>query len=137
VTSYIIETWDDKQYTVDDRNGLALMEAWTDSDKAFPVQLGNEAISSSAIKAITPQRLTMADMPQNRDYKPNALPSGKICRAQYSIQKEINNIAKDEGGPKGWAKLVTDKHWREETRQKLRQPGVMWCDYKAGECACD
>lgn len=58
------------------------------------------------------------------------------CRGQYSIQLEINNIAKAEG--KGWGKLITDKRWREKTRQKLLKTGTdQWCDYKSGECACE
>lgn len=61
--------------------------------------------------------------------------AGKMCHGKYSIQSEINNIAKGEG-EKGWAKLVTDKKWRETTRKTLRSTQVKWCDYKAKECAC-
>ncbi len=58
------------------------------------------------------------------------------CNAQYSIQREINNIAKDGGGAE-WAKLITDKAWREQTRLRLRDSTETWCDYKANTCACE
>jgi hypothetical protein len=68
------------------------------------------------------------------------------CRGQYSIQWEIALIAHSESGkvsdinPKGlkWQKLITDKRWKETVRQKLRaQQPTGWCDWKAGECACE
>lgn len=131
---YSIKTYDDLEYLIDEKNALALIEAWTNSDKSFPVNLNGTAISSQSIKSITPGALTEADL--DRVPTKRQLASGKICQGQYSIQREINNIAKDEGGTK-WAKLIRDKQWREETRNKLRQTGEMWCDYRAKECACD
>lgn len=67
------------------------------------------------------------------------------CRGQYSIQMEINLLAKKHGSsvsddnPDGahWNKLIRDKDWREMMRQKLLEEGGKWCDYKAGTCACE
>lgn len=60
---------------------------------------------------------------------------GNKCRAQYSIQREINALAKAEGN---WTKLLRDKEWREKTRLELwSHKGVLWCDDKVKECACD
>lgn len=68
--------------------------------------------------------------------KVQILTNGKRCKAEYSIQREINAIARDEGG-KGWARLVTDAKWREEMRLALRSTPAKWCDYRANECACE
>lgn len=67
------------------------------------------------------------------------------CKAQYSIQAEINRIAKDVSGrksadnPEGklWMKLIGDKKWRAMIYDKLRESGVKFCDDRRQECACD
>ena len=56
------------------------------------------------------------------------------CKAQYSIQKEINHIALAE---KNWAKLIQDTKWREQVRAQLWEQSDQWCDYKKGACACE
>lgn len=59
-----------------------------------------------------------------------------VCRAQYSIQREINNIIRSEGF--GWGKRIRDESYREELRSSLRsQDGLEWCDYRASQCSCD
>lgn len=73
------------------------------------------------------------------------LQAKKRCRGQYSIQKEINHMAKklsgraSEDNPDGvhWNVLIRDKDWREMMRQKLLEEGGKWCDYKSGACACE
>lgn len=67
------------------------------------------------------------------------------CKAQYSIQSEINRIAKDVSGRKSddnpdgvmWMKLIGDKDWRAMIYEKLRDSDVKWCDDRRNECACD
>ena len=69
------------------------------------------------------------------DENTKRMEAAKRCRGQYSIQNEINKIAKGEGAT--WGKLIQDKKWREETRQKLLQTQAEWCDYKTSSCACE
>jgi hypothetical protein len=67
------------------------------------------------------------------------------CRAQYSIQCEINNLCqsmskkKSEQNPEGlpWQKLVADKKWREMMRSALWEQADKWCDDKKQTCACE
>jgi hypothetical protein len=58
------------------------------------------------------------------------------CRGQYSVQREVNRIARDEGG-REWGKLIQGQIWRDTIRQQLLQTGGGWCDYKTGKCACE
>lgn len=62
--------------------------------------------------------------------------TGKFCQGQHSIQSEINNIAREEGG-RDWAKLITNKDWREATRKKLWELKDDWCDNSEGVCNCE
>lgn len=57
-----------------------------------------------------------------------------ICRGQYSIRLEINNIAK---GERNWGKLIQNKAWREQVRKQLLESSEQWCDYKTNRCACE
>jgi hypothetical protein len=135
--TYIITTFDDKQHQVDNEFGTDLIEAWMNSDKSFPVDLGHEAINSSTIKSINPMRVTEAELPRPiRETHYPKLSSGKTCTAQKSIQHKLNNIAQTEGG-KDWAKLIKDTKWREKTRLKLWESSEDWCDYRVGTCACE
>lgn len=135
INNYTITTWDDAVYTLDNVNAEKLIDAWTEADKPFPVDIGGAAFSSSSIKSITPNHVTEADLPKAND-KLKQLQAGKRCRGQYSIQAEINKAAKELGG-KDWAKLIQNKAWREKIRNQLRTTPADWCDYKAGECACE
>lgn len=64
------------------------------------------------------------------------LATGKVCTGQKSIQKEINDIAKAEGG--NWQKRIQDKKWREKTRKTLREANPEgWCDYRENQCSCE
>ena len=102
------------------------------NDNGF-VQIGNQTVRKDRIVEIRTGGLQAADIPDFN--KPN-LPTGKVCRGTHSIQADINRMAQDES-PKGWAKLIRDKKWREEMRQLLRETGGPWCDYRASECACE
>lgn len=117
---------------VDTKRGEKLKELWFDEDKRnTPIEISGSAYLIGDIKAIT----RIADpKPITIDWSQEALPSGKICNGEYSIQKEINNIAKDEGD---WGTLIRDKKWREKTRQKLLSMSDKWCDFKTNSCACD
>lgn len=58
------------------------------------------------------------------------------CHGQFSIQHEINNIIKNEY-PGDWTKRIRSEQFREAVRAKLRQTNITWCDFRAGECACE
>lgn len=67
------------------------------------------------------------------------------CRAQYSIQCEINNIAQSLSGKKSaenpdglkWPKYIGDRKWREMMRKSLWETTEQWCDYKKKTCFCE
>ncbi len=62
------------------------------------------------------------------------LQASKPCRGQFSIQKEINDLAKKYPD---WAKRINDKNWREAAYQKLLTTDKQWCDYKTNTCSCN
>lgn len=62
--SYTITTWSGNYYQMDDVNALKLLEKWTSSDKGFPVNLGEEGLSSSDIRLIKKNKVTEADLPK-------------------------------------------------------------------------
>jgi hypothetical protein len=135
--SYLVTTYDNETYTVNDTNASRLMGMWMTADKPFPVNLGDATINSGTIKSIKPVKVTEADIPKAKPIQHGyRLASGKLCIAQYSIQKEINRVAQDEGG-ENWDKLIKDDKWREKTRIKLWQSSGDWCDHKKGTCACE
>ena len=136
MTNYTIATYDERTFTIDEKNGLALIDKWTNAPKAFPVNLGSEAISSGLIKSITPNQLPEADRPTSWLDDAKAIAAGKQCRGQYSIQLEINRIARHEY-PNEWATKIQDKAWREEIRRTLLATTDQWCDHKTGTCSCD
>jgi hypothetical protein len=134
--SYTITIRGGETYSLDDTDGFDLKVKWLEAKKPFPIELDDDTLMSSQIVKITKNRATEADAIQIPDFDAPVLLQGNRCRGQYSIQREINRIAKDEGG-RDWAKLVKDKSWRANTRKTLRGTGALWCDYIAGECACD
>ncbi len=60
----------------------------------------------------------------------------KVCIGQYSIQREVNNIARHEH-PLAWKLKINDATFRDEAYQQLRAGNSEWCDYRAGTCYCD
>ena len=100
-------------------------------DKVEFIQVNGQTIGRGLISGIFKGGLTEADIP---NFDLPALEARK-CKAQYSIQKEINRIALAEG--KNWAKLIKDKTWREQTRAMLWQQTDQWCDDRKGTCACE
>jgi len=113
--------------------GEKIKDLWFDGKKDTPIDIDGDAYLVGDIKAIF-------QIPNPITYAPNfdspVLPSGSVCKGQYSIQKDINQIIKDEG--QGWAKNIQDKTYRDKIRLQLRTlPGVKWCDHYAGECACE
>lgn len=61
--------------------------------------------------------------------------SKDVCRGQYSIQKEINSLARASGAD--WPKKIRSEKWREAVRKKLRASTSEWCDYREQICSCD
>ena len=130
--SYTVHVRGGQVHSLDDADGFDLKVRWLEADKPFKCELGDDTITSGQIMKITKNKPTQADIPSFTQQK---LASGNRCKAQYSIQLEINRLAKAEGAK--WGKLIADKKWREETRKALRETGAMWCDDRAKECACD
>jgi hypothetical protein len=126
-----ITLFDGSEILISAKQAQALERSLADNTDGF-VKVNDNTIKKNAISSITPGGITETDLP----YTSKQIGSGNVCKSQYSIQLEINNIARSEGGSK-WSKLVTDKAWREQTRQKLRVSGALWCDSKANECHCD
>ena len=58
------------------------------------------------------------------------------CKGMYSIQAEINSIAKSEY-PDRWAEVIRNGIWREKTRSELLSQSDHWCDSKMNVCNCD
>lgn len=124
---------DEQSIIVDNEKGIKVKELWM-SGRSVPFEVNGNAYSTVSIKKIE----QVAD-PKKVDWMDDRILSAeakKTCRGQYSIQNEINKIAKEEGGAK-WAKLISDKKWREQTRMILRQTSDEWCDYRENECYCD
>lgn len=117
---------------VDSTQGLTIKGMWMAGEdlKRFEIN-GNAYLVGNIISVEKSNEGGFVDPFANED----RMIEGKICYGKYSIQKEINNIAKGEAG-KDWAKLVTDKKWRESTRKTLISTGATFCDYKAKKCAC-
>lgn len=130
----ILKLKDRTELVISSQEAEAIQKLLEEGETDF-IHIGKVSVSRSLIAGIFEGGLTEADIP---NFEEKALEAGTRCRGQYSIQWQIAMIAHDEGGPKGWAKLIRDEAWKEETRKRLRamQPDG-WCDYKAGECACE
>ncbi len=61
--------------------------------------------------------------------------SENYCKGQYSIQHEINNLARSSR--EDWSKRITSQKWRQSVRLKLQTQTNEWCDYKANTCYCE
>lgn len=98
--SYTITTWDKDVFGIDDKNAEALIERWSNADSAFPVNLGEAAFSSSAIKSITKNKYTEADLPQKLGSKElrsdNRSPS-EIYTAARGKAESVREILKSRG----------------------------------------
>lgn len=140
--AYTVMLKDKTVYPLDEADGFDLKLKWLEAKKPFTLELGDDVISSTEIKRISRNKLTQADVP---NFHQVALPTGRNCKAQYSIQKEINEIAQNEAGqttdnnPHAWPlfKLISNKRWRLEMYEKLLETGAVWCDDRAKTCACD
>ncbi len=128
--SYTVKLRDGAIYSLTDTDAQSLKNTLANSKTSFMAELGNDTILSSQIVSIKKNSVTEPDL----DNYPE-LPSGGICRGQYSIQREINNIAQAEG--KHWPTLIIDKRWRESVRDNLWTLNNEWCDYIKGTCFCE
>lgn len=121
--------------TIDNVKGERLWEMWfAGNQKDTPVDAGNnQAFLVGDIKRISKVPDPVIQIP---NFDQLALDRGKKCVGTYSIQREINQIIKSTY-PKNWAKRISDRATRDKVRDKLKSmPGVLWCDYKTGECGC-
>ncbi len=128
--SYSIKLRDNSVYTLEDIDGESLKNALITSNKPFMVELNNDTVLSSQIISI---KKNAVSEPEINTY--DQLPIGKKCRGQYSIQNEINNIARAENDK--WQELIINKNWRDEVRLKLWSLNDEWCDYGKGTCFCE
>lgn len=130
----ILKLMDKTEMFVDEREGKAIRSALTKSAEGF-ITVRGTTIKKSVIAKLEEGGVdTNAELFANQ--KALAATTKPRCRAQYSIQSEINDIIKSDF-PDDWAKRIQSKKFREAVRTKLRsQPGVLWCDSKANECAC-
>lgn len=131
----ILKMTDRTEMYVSRAEGDSIRKALTKSETGFLTVRGTTIKKTAVLKLEEGGTDPLA--PGFFDKPKTPLESGKRCRAQYSIQREINDIAKNEH-PHDWAKYIKSTKWREATRLKLRQAkDVVWCDAKAGECACE
>ena len=107
-----------------------LKDLLLDNDDGF-VDINNQVMRKSRIVEIRSDGLKLDDVPQF-----DQIESGQKCHGQYSIQNEINQIAKNEH-PKEWSKLIRDPKWRNETYKHLKALSSEWCDYKTNQCYCE
>lgn len=135
MTQYAVTTFDNNEYSIDEEDAKDLIEAWKGSERSFPVDLGSATISSGSIKSITPRRVTEADVPPQIIEGQKRVEAGTRCRGQYSIQNEINKIAKASDAD--WGKKIKSKEWRAKVRERLLETEADWCDYKTGTCHCE
>jgi hypothetical protein len=125
-----VKLFDGNELLINERQADALEQSLSDSNDGY-VKINGNMVKKTAISSVMKGSFYDSDI---ADYSKPAIPSGKVCRGEFSIQNEINNIAKASG--QGWAKRVMDKTWREKTRLKLRASTEEWCDAKAGTCHC-
>ena len=118
--------------TLDDQKGEKLKALWfNENQRNTPVEIGDDAYLVGDIKSIVKVSAPVDYVPITKE--PLRIDSNK-CHAQYSIQCEINNIAREYPD---WAKKIRDKRWREDMRQNLWEITQEWCDDKKGTCNCD
>lgn len=106
-----------------------LKDLLLENDDGF-VDIDNQVIRKSRVVEIRSDGLKLTDLPS---FEP--LESGEKCHGRYSIQNEINQIAKTDH-PDNWSKLIRDPRWREETYRQLKDISSEWCDYKTNQCYC-
>lgn len=129
--SYTVTLKSKKQYSLSDDNANSLKTALK-NPKTMLVELNTDLVKTYEITSITKDNLSEADKP----LRPDRTLETNRCKAQYSIQREINNIIFSEG--EGSSNRIKNESYREQIRKQLRlSPAVEWCDYKANECACE
>lgn len=132
--SYKITFRDKTSTTVDTSKGEKLKELMLSTRPPENIEINGELYRRTEIISVKKAIGGHDNIP---NFDRPALGSGDKCKGQFSIQREINNMIKDQY-PKDWAKRIGNTKFREEIRKKLRQqPGVLWCDHRANECACD
>jgi hypothetical protein len=100
------------------------------------IEINGELYRASEIISVKKAVATEDNIPV-ADWNTLRLPTGKKCHGQYSVQNEINKIAKNTYGKVHWSKLIHDKKWRESIYQELLKTPDKWCDYKKGTCYCE
>lgn len=134
--AYEIFFQDKTSTIVEAKDGEAIKEILLKSKTPQPLEINGEFYKSNFITSIKHASMPTVDLP---NWDAPVLPAGNKprCRGQYSIHLEIMKIARDEGGARGWGKLLKDRRWVEEQRKQLRTTGAAWCDNRANECACE
>lgn len=128
-----IVLFDKSEFIISKTQTAQLERALAQSTDGF-VTVDGRTIKKNAIAAILPGGETEVDIPKPWANQDRQIVAGKVCKAEYSIQNEINMIAKTYAD---WSKRIVSEKWREGVRKKLREQTEQWCDYREGTCACE
>lgn len=141
----ILKLKDGTEININSTEAKTIQDSLDDDDVKY-IHLGNQSFDKKMFGMILQGGLTQPDWTTSEVIQiSKRLEAKDRCRGQYSINKQINEIAHHEGGqttdlnPEGvkWTALIQDRDWREMVRQQLRLATDQWCDNQAGECACE
>lgn len=134
--SYKVIFRDRTSTVIEQKRGEKLKELLLSPRPPQNIEINGELYRASEVVAVKMAVASEDSIPTVDWQDIPVLPQGNKCQGLYSIQSEINNIAKSDY-PQTWAKLIVDKKWRAEVRQKLLDSSEMWCDSKTGVCFCN
>lgn len=122
----ILKFTDRTEMFVSTTEGEGIRKALTKSAEGF-VTVRGVTIKKTSISKIEPggvdPKINLFDKPSKE------LATGQLCRAEKPLGLELIRLAKHN------PKLLADKQWREDQKQKLRAQSD-WCDGELNTCAC-
>lgn len=133
--SSVVVLMNKTEITIDDRQAELLGKELARSIDGF-VSIGGQTVKKTIIMHIKPGGKTEADRVNQVFGVDETLPSGKICKGQFTIQWAIHGILVDQH-PKDWGNKVGDVKLRESIREELWKQSDHWCDAKKGTCVCE
>lgn len=126
----ILKFTDRTEMFVDSIEGGKIKAALTKSAEGF-VTVRGVTIKKTSISKLEPGGVDPRTNLFNQG-QAGELPTGKTCNGEKSLAKELMRIATAEKN----FRLLQDPKWRAEQTAKLKADGTIWCDSKAGTCAC-
>ena len=126
-----VTLFDGTEFFINQRQTDMLKESINKSTEGF-ITVEGKTVKKNAISSIIPGGITELDRIFGLDRQ---VSSGKVCRGEKSIQREINNVIK-QTYPNDWAKKIASKKGREAIRLKLLTKNAEWCDAKERTCHC-